>query len=133
VNLWGNDENLVRLAGKAAEGVLGLQAAALYGDDVPGMKAILEVTHGERKVSHYVRGWASMMVLCEGLRRAELRGELGGPSIRRELENLRDFDTQGLTAPITYTPKDHRPNLEVRIYEFSGGRMRRRALMTGDR
>ena len=123
VNQWGNDEYLIDLAGEDADGVLGLQAAACYGDDVPGMKAICEVTRGVPKPTHYVRGWVSMMVLCEGLRIAEARGELTGLGIKNALDTLKDFNTQGLTAPITITADDHRPNMVVRVYEFAGEKM----------
>ncbi len=133
VNLWGNDEDLIQLAGEAAEGVLGLQASVLYGDDVPGMAAIREAPRGESKTTHYVRGWVSMMVLCEALQRAEARGELNGPGIKRALETLSGFDTQGLTPPITFTAEDHRPNMTVRVYEYSGGRLHHRSTVPLER
>jgi len=123
VNIWGNDESLVERAGDAAEGVLGLQAAAVYGDAGLGMRTILEVTQQEPQMTHYVRGWVSMMVLCEALKRADRAGELTGPGIRKAAETLVDFDTQGLTAPITYLATDHRPNMSAKIYESRGGAM----------
>ncbi|GAB4248781.1 ABC transporter substrate-binding protein [Deferrisoma sp.] len=123
INIWGNDENLFKLAGDAANGALGLQAAAVYGDDVPGMKTILEVTKGEHQMTHFIRGWVSMMVMAEGLKRADAAGELTGPGLKKHLETLKDFDTGGLTAPITYTPDDHRPNMSAKIYEFQDGKM----------
>ncbi len=133
VSVWGNDEDLVRLGGDTVEGVLGLQASVLFGDDVPGMKAIREATAGEAKVTHFVRGWVSMMVLCEGLRRAQTQGGITGPAIKRGLETLRDFDPQGLMPAISFTPQDHRPSTAVRIYEFSRGRMRHRGTIQAER
>ncbi len=124
VNIWGNDEDLFKLAGGEAEGVLGLQASALFGDDVPGMRAIREASGDESKVTPYVRGWVSMMVLCEGLRRAHARRELTGPGIKKALETLEDFDPYGLMPPITFTSDDHRPTMSVRVYEYSKGMMR---------
>jgi branched-chain amino acid transport system substrate-binding protein len=131
INQWGNDENLMEL--EEAQGVLGLQASVLLGDDVPGMKAIREATRGESRATHYVRGWVSMMVLCEGLRRAEMRGELTGPGIKKALETLSDFDPQGLMPPISYTADDHRPSMAVRIYEYSGGKMLHRSTVDVER
>ena len=119
---WGNDEDL--LAGEEAEGVLGLQSSVLFGDDVPGMKAIREATGDEPKITPYVRGWVSMMVLCEGLRLAQERRDLTGPGIRKALETLTNFDTQGLMPPITFTADDHRPTMTVRIYEYARRKMR---------
>jgi len=122
VDLWGNDEDLVKIAGDAADGVLGLQAAAVYGDDVPGMKLIKEVTKGEHQNTHYVRGWVSMMVLCEALKIADKKGELNGPGVKAALETFKDFDTGGLTPKITYTATDHRPNMSAKVYEYQGGK-----------
>jgi branched-chain amino acid transport system substrate-binding protein len=133
LNIWGNDEDLLTLAGEAAEGVLGLQASVLFGDEAPGMKAIREVTGSEAKITPYVRGWVSMMVLCEGLRIAEARGELSGPGIKKALETLKDFDTQGLMPPVTFTADDHRPSMSVRVYEHARGSLRLRGTLQRDR
>ena len=122
VNIWGNDEDLVKIAGDAADGVLGLQAAAVYGDNVPGMKLIQEVTKGEHQNTHYVRGWVSMIVLCEALKIADKKGELNGPGVKAALETFKDFDTGGLTSKITYTSTDHRPNMSAKVYEYKGGK-----------
>ncbi|MGA6992932.1 MAG: ABC transporter substrate-binding protein [Candidatus Deferrimicrobiaceae bacterium] len=122
VNIWGNDEDLVKIAGDAAEGTLGLQAAAVYGDDVPGMKLIKEVTKGEHQNTHYVRGWVSMMALCEALKIADKNGQLNGPGVKAALETFKDFDTGGLTSKLTYTAGDHRPNMSAKVYEYKGGK-----------
>ncbi|HEY5765267.1 MAG TPA: ABC transporter substrate-binding protein [Candidatus Deferrimicrobiaceae bacterium] len=122
VNIWGNDEDLVKIAGDAAEGTLGLQAAAVYGDDVPGMKLIKEVTKGQHQNTHYVRGWVSMMALCEALKIADKKGELNGPGVKAALETFKDFDTGGLTSKLTYTGADHRPNMSAKVYEYKGGK-----------
>ncbi len=123
LNIWGNDENLVTLAGDSAEGALGIQAAAVYGDDVPGMATLEKATQRIAQPTHFIRGWVSMMVLCEGLKRADDAGALTGPGIKKALETLHDFDTGELTSPISYTAADHRPNMSAKIYEFSGGKM----------
>lgn len=124
INLWGNDENLLKLAEGAQDGrAIGMQAAAVYGDDVPGMKTIMEVTKNEPKMTHYIRAWVSMMVMKEALIRADKAGELNGPGVKKALESLKDFDTEGLTAPITYASDDHRPSMSAKIYEFDGGKM----------
>jgi branched-chain amino acid transport system substrate-binding protein len=133
VNLWGNDEDLIQLAGSAVEGVLGLQGSVLFGDDVPGMKALREATRGESRTTHFLRGWVSMRILCEGLERAEEEGELNGPGIKRALESLREFDPDGLTPPLTITAADHRPSMSVLVYEYAGGGMRYRRTVTLER
>jgi len=117
VNVWGFDENLVRLTGDAAkERVYGMGPFAMWGTDVPGMKPIMEMHEtkhpDDTHTVHYVQGWCSMMVMWEGLKRASA---LDGPSVKAALETLKDFDTGGLTAPVTYTPTDHRPNTTLNI------------------
>jgi branched-chain amino acid transport system substrate-binding protein len=123
VDIWGNDEDLFKMAEGATDGVLGLQAAAVYGDDVPGMALIKEVTKNEYQHTHFIRGWVSMMVMCEALTIADKKGQLNGPGVKDALETLKDFDTGGLTSKITYTPTDHRPNMSAKIYEYQGGKM----------
>ena len=52
------------------------------------------------------------MIMWEGLKRASA---LDGPSVKAALETIKDFDTGGLTAPVTFTPTDHRPNTTLNI------------------
>jgi len=122
-NIWGVDESLVKLAGDAANGAYSLQTAVVYGQDVPGMAAIEKMTGGTPKMTHYIRGFASMLVMAEGLKIAAAKGELTGPAIKAALETLRDFDPMGLTPPISFFPNDHRPNMAVFIYKVEDGKM----------
>ncbi len=121
-NIWGVDENIFKLAGDAAEGVYTLQTAAVYGADVPGMQVIRRITKDEPQMTHYTRGFASMLVMAEGVRRAAEKGAVDGPALKAALETLRDFDPMGLTPPISYFPDDHRPFMSVMIYRVEGGK-----------
>ncbi len=132
-NIWGVDESLMQLAGDAAEGAYSLQAAVVYGQDVPGMRAIEKVTNGEPQMTHYIRGFASMIVMAEGLRLAAEQGELTGPAVKEALETLRDYDPMGLTPPISYFPDDHRPNMSVFLYRINDGKMAEAAMVSLDR
>lgn len=122
-NIWGTDENLERLAGADANGAYSNQAAAVYGQDVPGMKVIEKLTNGEHQMTHYVRGFASILVMAEGMKRAAANGPVTGEAIKTSLETLRDFDTMGLTPLISYFPDDHRPNMAVFIYTVKDGKL----------
>jgi branched-chain amino acid transport system substrate-binding protein len=53
-----------------------------------------------------------MMIMWEAMKKAEA---LDGPSVKAALETLKDFDTGGLTAPVTFTSTDHRPNTTLNI------------------
>jgi branched-chain amino acid transport system substrate-binding protein len=123
INVWGFDENLVKLAGDAAsERAYGMAPFTFYGVDVPGMKPILEIHEknhpNDEHLVRYIQSWVSMMVMWEALKNAET---LDGPGVKAALEKIKDFDTGGLTAaPITFTPTDHRPNTTLFIYMVNG-------------
>ena len=117
INVWGFNENLAKLAGDAArERVYGMVPFTTYGDDVPGMKPILEIHQknhpNDNHIQPYIQNWVSMMVMWDALKRAKTMDAAG---VKAALESMKDFDTGGLSAPITFTPTDHRPNTSLRI------------------
>jgi len=122
-NIWGTDENLSKLAGDDANGSYSNQAAAVYGQDVPGMKVIEKLTNGEPQMTHFTRGFVSILVMAEGMKRAEANGPVTGESIKTSLETLRDFDPMGLAPLISYFPDDHRPNMAVFLYTIKDGKL----------
>ena len=72
--------------------------------------------------SAYVQGWWTMAVMVEGLRRVVAQGQdLTGENIKAALESLTDFDTGGVTVPISFTPDDHRGSKGMRMFEVQGG------------
>lgn len=122
-NIWGTDENLPKLAGSDADGSYSNQAAAVYGADVPGMKVIEKITNGEPQMTHYTRGFVSVLVMAEGMKRALANGELTGEALKTSLETIMDFDPMGLAPLISYFPDDHRPNMAVFIYTIQDGKL----------
>lgn len=132
-NIWGSDEQLLKLAGSAVNGHYGLQTTVVYGEDVPGMRIIKELTGGRPQMTHYVRGFVSMYVMAEALRIAAEKGSLTGPAIKAAAETLRDFDPLGLAPPISFFPEDHRPNMTVNIYRLYEDRMEFAAAQTLER
>ncbi len=129
VNNWGYDENLVRLAGPAAEGVMGIAVTALYGDKVPLMDKVIEygkkINPGvaqEARMIRTVQAWVQVLMMAEGMRRADKAGKLTGPGLKEALETFRGW-TPGLgLQPITLTARDHRPGSMVPIYRIKGGK-----------
>lgn len=129
VNNWGYDENLVRLAGPAAEGVMGAAVNAFYGEKVPLMDKLLEygkkVNPGvppEARLIRTVQSWVQVLMMAEALKRADRAGKLSGPGIKEAFETFKDW-TPGLgRPPITLTPTDHRPGSVVPIYRIKGGK-----------
>ena len=124
VNIWGADETTPKLAGGAEEGALVMVGSTVYGSKVPGMKQLMQITKNQPQVTHYIRGYVSMMVLVEALKIADKKGQLNGPGVKAALETLKDFDTGGLAADkITFTATDHRPFMKVNITEFQKGKL----------
>lgn len=123
INCWGFDENLPKLAGPAAEGrSFGMVPVVFFGMDVPGMAAVVKNAPKGAHQLHYVKGWTSVIVMAEGLKRAKKAGKLNGPGLKAALETLKDFDTGGLTPPITYTATDHRPSTASMIGGIKDGK-----------
>ena len=124
---WCADENLVNLAGDAAEGVLGALPFAPVSGDLPGFEqpaAYLEAQDRtlEEVGLHYTQGWWSMAIMSEGLRLTIESGEeLTGPNILASLESMTDFETGGISAPISFTPEDHRGNRSVTVSAVEDG------------
>lgn len=132
-NIWGVDENLIKLAGDAAEGAIGLQASAGYDDPGPGTELIRKLTNGQPQMTHYIRGFASVLVMAEGMKRAAAKGPLTGPSIKEAVETLQDYDPMGLTPPVSFSPGDHRPNMAAVLFKVQGGKLVKLATSTLER
>jgi branched-chain amino acid transport system substrate-binding protein len=126
-NPYGFSEALPAVAREAAEGVTGVMPHVPYGENVPGMKRLQEFHQknhpNDTHDSLYVRGWAYALTWTEALKRADKAGKLTGEGVRAAAETLENFDLGGLTNPVTYTPKDHRPSTKTAIYQVKGGKL----------
>jgi len=122
-NVWGYDENLIKLAGPASERVMGAAVNAFFGDKVPLMDKVMEYAKKmnpgvptENRLIHTVKGWVDVLLMREALVRADKAGKLNGPGIKEAFETIREW-TPGLgRPPITITPTDHRPGSLIRVY-----------------
>jgi branched-chain amino acid transport system substrate-binding protein len=130
VNNWGYDENLPKLAGKAAEGVMGGAVCAFFGEDVPVMDQVVAYAKKynpgiprEKRLIRTVQAWGDVLVLWEALNRADKAGDMSGPSILKNgFETMRNFDLGLGAPPVTYTETDHRAATGLPIYEVKGGK-----------
>lgn len=130
VNNWGFDENLPRLAGKAAEGVMGGAVCAFFGENVPLMDKVVEYAKKynpgiprEKRLIRTVQAWGDVLVLWEALKRADNAGDLSGESILKNgFETMRNFDIGLGAPPVTYTSTDHRAAGGLPIYEIVNGK-----------
>ena len=68
------------------------------------------------------QAWAQVLMMAEGMRRADKAGKLTGPGLKESLETLRGW-TPGLgLPPVTLTANDHRPGSVIPIYRIKGGK-----------
>ena len=124
---WCANSLLVELAGESAEGVVGGMPYPPPSTDAPGLAELKQyvAAKGEdvaEKTNAYTQGWFTFEIFGEGIRRALATGEpLTGRSIREALEGLRDFDTGGVTVPISFDEDDHRGANGMRLFRVENG------------
>jgi branched-chain amino acid transport system substrate-binding protein len=145
VNVWGFDENMIKLIGAAAEGTFGSTPHAYFGEPVPGMRTIYEAyrrfqgkevpqfqwgTTQTPYIASYIRGWLNVYMLRKALETIvdnwatySRLGGFDGPAVRSALELLKDWDPDGLAPAITVTRTDHRPSTTTRIMVVRNGRI----------
>jgi branched-chain amino acid transport system substrate-binding protein len=124
INPYGFDENLPKLAGPAAEGAIGLLACALFIEEFPAKKKVVEYAKKlnpgiplENRLIRTVQGWVKVSMAVEAMRRADKAGKLNGPGIKEAFETFKDWP--GLKEfggqLVTLTPTDHRYSSIVRV------------------
>ena len=134
---WAADELFVSLAGRAANGVYGVQPFGTTALKVRGLKAPgdwLRRNGGgsiHRKGIHFVQGWYTAAVMVEGIRRLVARGQdVNGPNIKTALETMPPFDSGGVTAKGRFTRSYHAGQRSSRIFRVIRGRFRQVAGFT---
>ena len=133
-NVWGMDENAMKAAGAAANGVVfPVRTAAVWGQDAPGMATVKQISaisdpQGQvYRPVHYLAGACAAMLMVEAMDTAAANGgQVTGPRIRDGFYARKDWvpkGFEGVCAPSTFTPDDHRGQLNVSLY---------RAIVKGD-
>jgi branched-chain amino acid transport system substrate-binding protein len=135
VNNWGFDYNLVKMTGPAGEGVIGAASCAFMGMDVPYMDKVIEYAKKinpsvpiEKRDIRTIQGWLKVAMATSGLKIADKKGKLDGPSIKAALESFKDwspFDTPNALGRSNYTitDKDHRPTPVASLYVIKDGKI----------
>jgi branched-chain amino acid transport system substrate-binding protein len=123
---WCGDELFIRLAGPAAEGAVAVMPYGPPTVATSGLKDIEEYLKGqnltpEQKGLRYVQGWFTMAVMAQGMEEAvKAGGKVDGPAIKEGLEKIKDFDTGGVSEPITFTSDDHAGIKSAKLYKIQG-------------
>ncbi len=131
INNWGFDENLPRLAQEAAEGAIGIAQCPFYGQKVALMDKVVayakKLNPGvpqSKRLIRTLQGWANVLLMAEGMKRADKAGDLTGEGIvKKGFETMRGWKMAlGGVAPLTYTADDHRPQSTINVYQYSKGK-----------
>jgi branched-chain amino acid transport system substrate-binding protein len=127
---WGFDENLIKIAGPAAEGAYGCAPWAFFGQDAKLMDKVVEYAKKynpgvpvEKRTIHTLQAWASALGMAEAMRRADKAGDLTGEGIlRKGFETMNNYEIGLGMSPVTFTATDHRPMSLVPVYKVQGGK-----------
>ena len=114
-------EAVINLAGPASKDFYGIHCLSSWYDDAPGVaemrKITLKYNPGTEKLvrpKSYTIGWVVMKVYCEALKRAGK--DIDNEKFIDAMETINNFDTKGLSGPITYTSNDHEGVKYDKIY-----------------
>ncbi len=104
---WSGTKELLQRMGKAAEGLRTISPYMnWWNDDVPMIRKIRDYNkkhhpYVEFRESSYMQGFMTGLIFVECLKRADKAGQLTGEGLVGALRSLKDFDTGGLSAPVT--------------------------------
>lgn len=126
-NVWGMDEAAMKASGEAANGVLWVVGAAVWGDAAPGMGLVKEIskisdpTGTEARPVHYMRGVCSAYYMKEAMEMAlKLPGGVTGPNVKKAMYLKKDWvpaGLEGVCLPSTWAEEDHRGTTRVMVYQ----------------
>jgi branched-chain amino acid transport system substrate-binding protein len=124
---WCADELFIKLAGPAAEKMIGVMPFSPPVPGVAGLETINDFlkaknTDASAKGLHYVQGWYTMASMTEGIANAlKANGDkVDGDSIKAGLEKISDFKT-GVSDPITFSSDYHAGLKSAPLFQVEGG------------
>lgn len=126
-NVWGMDENAMKAAGTAADGVVfPVRTAAVWGGSGEGMDTVRAIsrvsdqTGSAYRPVHYLAGVCAAMLMVEAMETAAANGgQVTGERIRDGFYARQDWvptGFQGLCTPSTFTATDHRGTMRVALF-----------------
>jgi branched-chain amino acid transport system substrate-binding protein len=126
---WGASKMIVDNLGPLAEGYMAVNPYMYWwNDDVPMIKKIREYTakkypNVKDRDNSYMQGFMTGLLFVECLKRADKAGQLNGEGLVKALQSIKDFDSGGLSAPLTIknnkfpVARVWKVNVEKKIFE----------------
>lgn len=124
-NVYGWDEGAGMQAGDAGNGLVWVVTVARWGDDVPGMATVREVSLQSDpsglldRSLHYIRGVCAAFFMRDAMASAAAAGNIDGAGIKAGFEAMRDHvpaELEGVCLPSSWTATDHRGTTTVHLY-----------------
>ncbi len=84
----------------------------------------------QAKGLRYVQGWFTMATMAEGIAKALETadgGDIAGPDVKAALETVKDFETGGVSKPITFSETSHAGLQSTPLYVVKGGKFEKLA------
>jgi len=108
--VFSSDEKVLLRNKKDAEGYIGIFPLLFSEKDARGVEKILKNGNIQsdamnKLTSRYINGWIVTQIMLEGVKRAG--GSLAGEDIKNGLESIQNFDTEGISSPISFTQENH--------------------------
>jgi branched-chain amino acid transport system substrate-binding protein len=95
-------------------GVVAMRNAVKKYDKTPEDKL------GDVMYSNFVQGYVNAVVLVEALKKAGPNPT--GEKVRDAMNQIKNFDTKGITPPLSFTPDKHKGTNGVKIYRINAER-----------
>ncbi len=126
------NEQLISVAGTAANGVLGIapwypaSVAPPAGLKDPGAALTAQGKSIDKEGVAYLEGWYFAALLANAIDQAARNGQVTSDSIRAALESGSGFDTNGEAAePLTFTSTSHKAMRGAYVVQVADGRWSR--------
>ena len=115
-------EEIIHMTGDASQLFYVVHAAASWYDEGHGVAKMREITlkyepdtEKYQRGKNYTLGWIMVTVMFEGMKRAGRN--LNGETLVKSLEGIKNFDTGGLTVPISYSSTSHKGGNAWKIFK----------------
>ncbi len=131
-NIWGGDKNVFSAAGEGIKNYIFPTMTPFWGDDVPGMKLVHEISKmsdssgKKERVHHYMRGVCSTYFMKEAMEWAKENGGITGENVKKGMYAKKNWVPEGLEGvclSANWSSEDHRGINQVNIYKgnYNGG------------